>query len=76
MNFLKTSKSKLVAGTSAVLVSTQAFSAVAYDTATGAFTGTIEMGGYTSAVVIVVGVIGLVVATALGIKALKGAKSA
>lgn len=55
---------------------TQSFGAVAYDTATNSFTGSIDTGAYTSAIVIAVGVISLVIAVSLGIRALKSSKNA
>ncbi|WP_373033703.1 hypothetical protein [Sulfurovum sp.] len=57
----------------ASVVSTQAAAAVTWDGATSSFVGTIETAPFTSAVVAVIGLIGLVVAVKAGLRALKSA---
>lgn len=68
------SKSAIVAGAS-VIGATASQAAVTYTEGAG-FSGSLDMTSYTTAIPIVVTVIAVVIATTIGIKALKGAKSA
>ena len=69
---------KVVAGATVALGAVSSQAAVAtplsYSTATG-FAGSIDMTSYGTGVGVVVGVFAIVIATTLGLKALKGAKS-
>ncbi|MFA6197322.1 MAG: hypothetical protein WC656_11850 [Sulfurimonas sp.] len=63
----------VVAGTAVAVGAVSSQAAVTYSEATG-FGGSIDMTAYSSAVPLVVTVIAIVLATSLGIKALRGAK--
>ena len=69
MGFLKTLKSKVlaVAGLAAV-GATNSMAAVAFDGATGTFSGTFDLAPYYSAVGIIIGAIAIIAAIGLAIR--------
>jgi hypothetical protein len=72
-NVASNAKAGAVVATGALVTSTSSFGAVTYDAATG-FGGSIELTPYYSSIPIVVTVIGVSIATTLGLNILKRAR--